>query len=73
MRKHLIAAATAAILLGSLGTGIAAAEPPTPGGGPAFGQHVASMTPDHPQDHGAMFGECVSAMARGEGCPHHAE
>lgn len=46
------------------------AEPLTPGGGPAFGQHVSGMAPDHAKDHGAVFGECVSTMAQGAGCSH---
>lgn len=48
-----------------------AMDHPEPGGGPAFGQHIASMAPEHPRAHGRMFGECVSSMARGEGCAHH--
>jgi len=31
--------------------------------GPQFGAHVSDMTPEHPRDHGVMFGECVSTMA----------
>jgi hypothetical protein len=44
---------------------------PAPGGGPAFGQHVSGMAPDHPKEHGRLFGECVSAMAQGAECDHH--
>jgi hypothetical protein len=41
-----------------------------PGGGPAFGQHVAGMAPEHAVAHGAHFGDCVSAMAKTGSCPH---
>jgi hypothetical protein len=44
---------------------------PAPGGGPAFGQHVSGMAPEHPKEHGRLFGECVSAMAQGAECDHH--
>lgn len=43
----------------------------TPGGGDAFGEHVSSMAPERPRDHGREFGECVSSMARTGTCPHH--
>jgi hypothetical protein len=46
------------------------AQEVAPGGGNAFGQHVAGMAPEHAIKHGAEFGACVSAMARGLGCPH---
>jgi hypothetical protein len=42
----------------------------SPGQGPAFGEHVSDMAPEHPIAHGRMFGECVSGMATGK-CPHH--
>ncbi len=47
---------------------------PTPGGGPAFGKHIAEMAPEHPVMNGRHFGKCVSGMARGipcPDCPHH--
>ena len=50
--------------------GPAAAEP-SPGGGPAFGQHVADMAPAHPIDHGRDFGRCVSDLATTGECSHH--
>jgi hypothetical protein len=31
---------------------------------------VAGMAPEHAIAHGADFGACVSAMARGMACPH---
>jgi hypothetical protein len=37
---------------------------------PDFGQHLAEITPEHPQEDGAMFGACVSTMALGSECPH---
>ena len=36
---------------------------PTPGGGPAFGQHVAMMAPANSGMTGQAFASCVSAMA----------
>jgi hypothetical protein len=38
---------------------------PTPGGGPAFGQHVSTMAPGNGGMSGVSFGECVSSMATG--------
>ncbi|MBI4301808.1 MAG: hypothetical protein HY664_04300 [Chloroflexi bacterium] len=47
------------------------ADMPAPGDGPAFGQHVSGMAPQHPLEYGgAMFGACVSTMAQGDDCPH---
>jgi hypothetical protein len=59
----------------SVGLVLAAAAPgvaheAAPGGGSAFGRHVAGMAPEHAIAHGADFGACVSAMARGLDCPH---
>jgi hypothetical protein len=63
---------TSLLALGlALTTGVALADNPTPGGGDTFGQHIATMAPEHPQAHGPMFGECVSTMAQGGTCPHH--
>jgi len=47
--------------------------PQAPMGGRAFGEHVSGMAPEHPIDHGRMFGECVSEMAITGSCPHHDE
>jgi len=69
MKRLVVLSITIAGALAPLGA--QAMDHPAPGGGPAFGQHVASMAPEHPREHGRMFGECVSAMARGEDCPHH--
>lgn len=68
MRRLLLIPVALAGALASFG--VASAAHPEPGGGPEFGQHIASMAPEHAIDHGAMFGECVSSMARGEGCTH---
>ena len=70
MLRRLIgtAALTAALLVGAAAP--AFAEDVTPGGGNQFGQHVAGMAPEHAIAHGADFGACVSAMARGLPCPH---
>jgi hypothetical protein len=58
------------ILLSALIPAAASAQT-APGGGPAFGQHVAGMAPEHARMHGAMFGQCVSTMARTGACPPH--
>ena len=39
--------------------------------GREFGRHVSGMAPEHPIDHGALFGECVSVLAITGECPHH--
>jgi len=41
--------------------------------GGQVGEHVSSMTPDHPLLHGALFGECVSEFAITGDCPHDEE
>ncbi len=33
-------------------------------GGSAFGQYFSRMALGHPRDHGRVYGECVSAVAR---------
>ena len=63
-----VAALTAALLVGAAVPALA--EDVAPGGGEEFGQHLASMTPEHAIAHGADFGACVSAMAQGLACPH---
>ena len=50
-----------------------AAASPTLIQGRDFGRHVSAMAPEHPKQHGAMFGECVSELARTGICPHHEE
>ena len=64
-RSVLVSLIVSVLTLGGAGTALAA----EPAGGPAFGRHVAGMAPEHPIEHGAHFGACVSAMAR-TGCPH---
>ena len=59
---------TVGLVLGAAAPGIA--QEVAPGGGNAFGQHVAGMAPEHAIAHRADFGACVSAMARGLACPH---
>ena len=39
--------------------------------GSTLGQHVSEMAPEHPLDHGALFGECVSELAITGECLHH--
>jgi hypothetical protein len=69
LRRRLSGALFVGVLM--LGAAPAAvASDASPGGGPAFGQHVSDMAPDHPLEHGGRhFGACVSGMARGT-CPH---
>jgi hypothetical protein len=69
MRKGLIVA-TLVLAVTALGAGTASAHGVAPGGGNAFGQHVAGMAPEHATLHGAMFGQCVSTMAQAGSCPH---
>ncbi len=38
--------------------------------GPEFGRHLHEITPEHPLEHGGMFGECVATMATTGECPH---
>lgn len=68
-RTALVTAVVAALL--AIPTVASADMHPTPGAGPAFGRHVAQMAPEHARDHGALFGQCVSAMASTGECPHH--
>jgi hypothetical protein len=63
-----VAGLTVALLDGA--TAPALADDVAPGAGNAFGQHVTGMAPEHAVAHGADFGACVSAMARGLACPH---
>jgi hypothetical protein len=69
MRKGLIVA-TLVLAVAVFGAVTASAEEVAPGAGNAFGQHVAGMAPEHARMHGAMFGQCVSTMARTGTCPH---
>jgi hypothetical protein len=57
-------------ILGVAGATAVNAEEIAPGGGNAFGQHVAGMAPEHAIAHGAEFGACVSTMATTGSCPH---
>ena len=68
MRTTLVAGI--AVLFAIVGAVPARAEEIAPGGGNAFGQHVASMAPEHAIAHGVDFGQCVSSMARTGTCPH---
>lgn len=69
MRK-VLTAMTVSAALAAAWAGPALAADPSPGAGPAFGRHIASMAPEHPREGNAAFGACVSAMARGQACPH---
>ncbi len=66
MKRKWISVAAGAFLLAAPATQALAAPPEPP-----LGQYVAGMAPKHPREHGAEFGPCVSAMARGLECPHH--
>ncbi len=69
MRRVLLGAVLGmALALSAFGSVAAEASP---GGGPAFGQHVAGMAPAHPIDHGRDFGTCVSELAMTGECSHH--
>lgn len=70
MLRRLVAVGvlTAGLVLAAAAPGVA--HQAVPGGGNGFGQHVAGMAPEHAIAHGADFGACVSAMARGLDCPH---
>jgi hypothetical protein len=70
MRRSLVIAVMV-LAVAAFRPGAVAAEEPSPGGGDAFGQHVASMAPEHPRSHGPAFGECVSTLATTGTCPHH--
>jgi|DewCreStandDraft_5_1066085.scaffolds.fasta_scaffold00228_39 hypothetical protein len=70
MRILVLPALVAALALAGASPLKAQPAMPAPGGGPTFGHHVAHMAPEHATEHGAMFGACVSAMARGGDCPH---
>ncbi len=50
--------------------GFGFAQDMCPNPGPGFAEHVSSMAPEHPREHGSQFGACVSTMARGETCEH---
>jgi hypothetical protein len=63
-----VAVLTVGLVLGAAAPGLA--QDVAPGGGNGFGQHVAGMVPEHAIAHGADFGACISAMARGLECPH---
>ena len=71
MMSRLMAALAVVVMMMGLMVAPAFAETVAPGGGSAFGEHVSSMAPEHPRDHGREFGECVSTMARTGTCPHH--
>ena len=66
-RLLVVSVMVGSLLAGSAGAALAVEVVP----GPGFGAHISEMAPDHPREHGRMFGACVSAMARGEACSHH--
>lgn len=69
--SRLVAIVAMVLLMTVLMVVPAFAQTVAPGGGDAFGEHVSSMAPEHPRDHGREFGECVSSMAQTGTCPHH--
>ena len=71
MRKLAVAFAVAAALWIGGASSAFADTMPAPGGGPAFGQHVAMMSPGNGGMTGPAFGTCVSTMASQGvcGCP----
>ena len=69
--RRIVVVAAMVLTLAVFGGGTGGAETISPADGNAFGQHVASMAPEHPQDHGQLFGECVGSLAVTGTCPHH--
>ena len=63
-----VAVLTVGLVVGAAAPALA--EDVAPDGGNDFRQHMAGMAPAHAIAHGADFGACVSAMARGLACPH---
>lgn len=66
-RVLVVSAMVGSLVLGSAGAALAQ-EDVAPG--PGIGKHVSEMAPEHPRSHGAMFGACVTVMARGLVCDH---
>ena len=69
MKKYLVLLPLIALILAGFFVMPVSADMPTPG--PDFGPHIASMTPEHAQEMGAIFGHMVSNMAQGEDCLYH--
>ena len=71
MRKRSLMALVVGVAM-TLTTSVPAlAEHPTPADGQLFGQHVSGMSPEHPLDHGQLFGECVGSLASEGTCTVH--
>ncbi len=69
MKKYLILSGVFILVVISLFATSAFAMDNMPNPGSAeFGQHIASMTPEHPRMMGAMFGDMISNMARDMPC-----
>jgi len=68
--SRLVAIVAVVLLMTVLMVVPAFAQTVAPGGSNAFGEHVSSMAPEHPRDHGREFGECLSTMARTGVCSH---
>ncbi len=64
--KRIFIAIVGAGVLGVAGGLAIQAQAQSPGGGNGLGHHASNMAPGHPRDHGAMFGECISEMGRGD-------
>ncbi len=65
MVRYVVIIAVAVVLAGVVVPSARAAGGSCPDPGPGFGEHIASMAPEHPLRGGGMFGHCVSAMASG--------
>lgn len=72
MKKVLITTMSVGVLGLAGGFAMQAQAMPPHNDGPGLGHHVSQMAPDHPREHGQMFGECVSTMAR-SGHEHSAD
>ncbi len=69
MKKYFILLPLVALVFTGLFTAPVYAMDNMPYLEPSFGQHIATMTPEHPKIHGVMFGQMVSSMAQGISCP----
>jgi len=66
MKKYLILLSTIALVFTGLFMTPVYAMTLEPSNG--FGQHIAMMSPEHPQMYGVIFGGMTSSMARGTSC-----
>ena len=65
MARNAVAIVLALVLTGAVVPPALAADL-CPEPEPEFGEHIASMAPEHPPGLGRVFGEMISTMASGE-------